>query len=92
MRWPCWQKYFPLAYSSATFPSVPILYCMTFEQTPVEWIVAGWEEGSMLEMLGAVISVAVIDKAIHASGCSWHSVVRCPGMKGAPSMKSAALN
>lgn len=46
----------------------------------------------MLEMLGTVISVAVTDKAIHASGCSWHSVVRCPGMKGAPSMKSAALN
>lgn len=46
----------------------------------------------MLEMLGAVISVAVIDKAFHASGCSWRSIVRCPGMKGAPSMQSAALN
>lgn len=46
----------------------------------------------MLEMLGAVISIAVIDKAIHASGCSWQGIVRCPGMKGASSMQSAALN
>lgn len=46
----------------------------------------------MLAMLGAVMSVSVIDKAIHASGCSWQSIVRCPGMKSSPSMQSAALN
>jgi len=45
----------------------------------------------MLEMLGAVTSTAVIDTVIHASGCSWQSIAKCPGKKGAPSMQSAGL-
>lgn len=45
-------KNFTLVYSSTTLSSTLILYCVTFDQTPVEWT-------------AALISIAVIDKTTH---------------------------